>query len=187
VGAWAGVSAAPLPDFAHYPATGRDPGKSARVILADADQRLFRTRLRTATHPADFAGGWVLALWGCGADCLYGGAVERKSGRVVLLPGSVCCWWASPTDKKLLYRRDSRLLVARGFINEGERYGTHYFEFTGREFRLLRFVPADRVAHRRQMGETIRRNLREAERERLKSPLENQPMRLAPDRTLDRR
>lgn len=129
-----------VPQFKDYPATQRYQGKAAKVILDDSAKQTFRTRLRQAAQqPADFAGDYVLAVWGCGADCLMGAAVNRQSGQVIFLPGSVCCWWGE--GDKLTYRHDSRLLVAAGIINEQGQYGAHFYEFTGRAFRLIRTIP----------------------------------------------
>lgn len=159
--------AANLPKFEQYPAKAVYNGVPARIVLDTEFKRGFRTRLRhAATLPADFAGDHVLALWGCGSNCIMGAAVNLKTGYVVELPGSVSGWLGDEDEgDKLQYRKDSRLLIARGYINEGEEYGRFYYEFTGREFKLLRMLPADSTAHRERAGIKMRQELENAVRQ----------------------
>jgi len=129
-----------LPRFQDLPAGARYTGPRAAVQLSTPQARLFRTRLREATRqPANFAGEQVLAVWGCGTICVEGAAVNLRTGRVVFLPGSICCWMGR--EERLELRVDSRLLVTRGVIGETGQYGLHYHEFTGTTFRHLRTVP----------------------------------------------
>lgn len=133
------------PDFKHYPATAAYSGKPAALKLTSPDAKMFRTRLREgAAQPTNFAGDQVLVLFGCGTGCVYGAAVSHKTGRVVFLPGSVCCWYGE--DDMLQYRPDSRLLIASGNINEGNQYGHFYYEFNGREFKLVHTELVDKNA-----------------------------------------
>lgn len=132
----------PAPDFKDYPVKEAYAGKPAGVVLDTPEARQFRTRLREAAkRPADFAGENVLVLWGCGTSCEHGAAVNLRTGRVVFLPGSVCC--NGDEEDRIQYRKDSRLWVAYGLIDEGEQYGKHYYEFTGRKFKLIRTVPME--------------------------------------------
>ncbi|MHB1143708.1 MAG: S1C family serine protease [Thiobacillus sp.] len=127
------------PDFKDYPAKATFSGSPAKVILDTQDAKQFRTRLRQAAkQPADFAGDNVLALWGCGTTCVFGAAVNLRTGHVVPLPGSICC--SGDEEERLQYHKGSRLLIAYGRINEGEPYGKHYYEFTGLEFRHIRTI-----------------------------------------------
>lgn len=150
-----------LPKFEQYPARASFSGKPARVVLDTPGKRMFRTRLRdAATIPVNFSGEHVLTFWGCGTNCIMGAAINLKSGHVVELPGTVSDWLGEGEEgEKLEYRKDSRLLIARGFINEGETYGHFYYEFTGREFKLIRMLPVDRTAHSDRMGIKMRREL----------------------------
>ncbi len=129
-----------VPQFRDYPVNSTYMGKPANVILSTADEQAFRTRLRRAPkQPVNFAGEYVLATWGCGASCTHGAVVNLKTGRVVFLPGSICCWYGD--GEKLMFRINSRLLVAAGVINEESEHGAHFYEFTGREFKHLQTIP----------------------------------------------
>lgn len=168
-----------LPKFEQHPAREGFIGKAAKVVLDTPGKRMFRTRLRdAATTPVNFAGDHVLAIWGCGTNCIMGAAISLKTGRVVELPGSVSGWLGGGDEsEKLEYRKDSRLLIASGFINEGEEYGRFYYEFTGREFKLIRTLPVNRTAHTERMGIKIRQELEKTvynmEREKQPSALLN--------------
>lgn len=147
---WIGASHANntrVPTFSDYPVKAVYSGKAATVVLDSEDAKMFRTRLREGIkRPTNFAGEHVLVLFGCGTSCLSGAVVSRRTGQVVLfLPGgSVCCWYGEGSP--VLYERDSRLLITNGLIDEGEVYASRYYEFTGREFKLIRTVRRDKKA-----------------------------------------
>jgi len=151
-----------LPDFKQYPARATFTGKPAKVVLDTPEAKQFRTRLREAAkRPADFAGEYVLAGWGCGTSCEQGAAVNLRTGHVVFLPGSVCC--NGDEEERTQYRKDSRLWIAYGRVNEGDPYGRHYYEFTGREFKLVRTVPMEDT-YMKDFGPRMRKGLEEAMR-----------------------
>lgn len=132
-----------VPQFQSYHVSNFYIGKPAQVVLSTADERNFRTRLREASkQPANFAGEYVLTTWGCGTTCTQGAAVSLKTGRVVFLPGYICCWHGD--GERLDFRINSRLLVAAGLINEEGEHGFHFYEFTGREFKHLKTIPVVR-------------------------------------------
>ncbi len=129
-----------VPQFRDYPASNIYTGKRAEVMLSTADEKAYRTRLREASkQPANFAGEYVLTVWGCGTSCIHGAVVNLKTGHAVFLPGSVCCW--NGEGDNLEFRINSRLLVAAGVINEDSEHGAHFYEFTGREFKYLKTIP----------------------------------------------
>jgi len=131
-----------LPAYEDYPTSAVFTGKQADANLDTAQKRNYRTQIRRISRRfANFAGEFVLGEWGCGTSCLYGAVVNPRTGQVVFLPGSVCCWGGD--EDRLQYRTDSRLLIANGRVNEGKKYGRHYYEFTGRKFRLVHFEPLE--------------------------------------------
>lgn len=154
---WMGVlhaSSNHLPSFSDYPAKAVYSGKAAPIVLNSEDVKMFRSRLReSAKTPTNFAGDYVLVLFGCGGDCLYGAAVSKRTGKVAFLPGSVCCWYGE--GSKILYERSSRLLIANGLIDEGDVYANHYYEFTGQEFKFIRSVRRDKSADQEAEYEEI--------------------------------
>lgn len=122
------------PRFQDFP-TPRYAGKSVEAKLADKQSRQYSSILRTASHhPVNFAGRYVLATWGCGASCVMGAAVDAKTGTVIWLPFTVCCWTPEIVEP-LEFRLDSRLLVVHGNLNESGAAGdVHYFDFNGHHF-----------------------------------------------------
>ncbi len=134
---------AQVPQFRDFPAV---PYSGARTALRLTKQDMtFRTRLRdAATQPANFAGHYVLTTWGCGMSCQMGAAIDLQSGRVVWLPGTVCC---EPTDvsddkfERVLGRLNSRLVVLSGLINEGGSQGAHFFMLEDGKFIHLADAP----------------------------------------------
>jgi len=90
--------------------------------------------LRTAARgDADFAGHWVLAKIGCGASCIQAAAIDKASGHVVWFPTTICCWPLAVTEP-LTYRRDSRLLLVQGELNETGTASSRAFLFDGVRF-----------------------------------------------------
>lgn len=119
--------------FDRYPATVASVRPVAPRLRTVTD-RHYRTALRAAgAAPVDFAGHWTLAVIGCGAECLVVAAVDHRDGRVVWLRPTLCCW-PDDVQEPLAYRRDSRLLVAQGMLDEREPRRTWQFVFDGRRF-----------------------------------------------------
>ncbi len=134
------------PRFESYPAQSPATGRP-RLVLGQADMQ-YRTRLREAARqPPNFAGHYVLALWGCGMECVMGAAIDVQSGHVTWLPDTVCCWLsgpgaAAPDAEPVRYHRDSRLLILNGLRNERDGdWGEHYYTIDGNGFVPLLDVP----------------------------------------------
>ena len=129
------AQAASSPDFADYPAKASTASSQAPLQLDRASRR-YRTILRDASyHPADFAGHYVLANWGCGAGCVVVAAIDKSSGKVVMFPSTVSDW-PDDIEEPLAYHLDSRLLVVHGRLDESGQ-GVHYFAFDGRHFKPI--------------------------------------------------
>ncbi len=130
------MARAQAPQFAAYPAPVY-AGPTAPLRLTHRDV-MFRTRLREAVGGrANFAGHYLLAIWGCGADCQMGAAIDTRSGHVVWLPGTVCCQPPQQADSSagpVLARPDSRLIMLSGLIDEGGAQGRHYYLLEGDRF-----------------------------------------------------
>ena len=129
------------PRFNAYPVRSVFKGKNAAIRLSKEDMN-FRTRLRhAARQKPDFAGEYVLAAWGCGAECLVGAAVNVRTGRVYWLPFTICCWAFGDDVKPIDHRLNSRLTVFSGSRNESEkdtRDDMHYYEFQNGRFIFLK-------------------------------------------------
>ncbi|MBP2559656.1 hypothetical protein J2857_002425 [Neorhizobium galegae] len=119
------AAAQDVPKFAQF-AEKVYSGPHAPVKLVTRDDQAFATRLKQAAgQPVNFAGHYVLATWGCGAECLGGAVIDARSGKVAFLPYSVCCWGEGDP---FYYRKDSRLIVFSGVLNEESPKGAHFFE-----------------------------------------------------------
>lgn len=87
----------------------------------------------------NFAGDHILATWGCGAQCLMGAVINARSGFVQFLPGTICCWFEGGDDiNPIDFESGSDLLILTGMINEEEPLARHYYDFSGRDFRLIK-------------------------------------------------
>jgi hypothetical protein len=93
--------------------------------------------LRNAVKgPVNFAGEYVLATWGCGTSCLTGAAVNARTGQVIFLPHSVCCWNVD-ADNPMDYRAESSLIIFTGLLNEEDPNARHYFELRRGRFEFI--------------------------------------------------
>ncbi len=123
--------------FSKYPAAVTKVARRPPVQFRSALSRRYRTDLQeAATGPVNFAGHYVLASIGCGAGCVQVAAIDAGAGSVTWLPSTVCCWPLAMTEP-LEYRRDSRLLIVHGALNE-KGSGVHVFLISGSHFALVR-------------------------------------------------
>lgn len=132
------------PRFEDFPITTGSPARNAPLVLTSRD-RQYRTRLRAAAaERPNFAGHYVLTTWGCGTECLYGAAVNLRTGRVTFLPFATCCFSEAPEGAKemVTFRQDSSLLVLLGMRDgRGRDIGSHYYRIQGDSLVHLRSVP----------------------------------------------
>jgi hypothetical protein len=133
---------ASAPRFEDYPAGEHLLRRNAPLAVRGADLE-FRTRLREAAgNRPNFAGHYILTVWGCGAGCVMGAAIDARTGRVARLPGTICCWPQNVEDP-LEFRLDSALISLSGLRNEKEGdQGVHYYRIDGLRFIHVRDVPA---------------------------------------------
>jgi hypothetical protein len=114
------------PQFDEYPAGRAYTGKHHAPILT-AENRMYRTRLRDgARQKVNFAGHYVLTLWGCGAYCRDGAAIDVRTGKVFLIPFTLCCW-GEGIDEPMDLKISSRLISFIGERDEKEPIGTWYY------------------------------------------------------------
>jgi hypothetical protein len=128
------------PQFDEYPAGAKFTGKHHAPVLTQ-ESREFRTRLREgAKEKVNFAGHYVFTTWGCGAECLMGAAIDVKTGKVFLLPFTLCCW-AEDTDPYEIHV-ESRLIAFQGERNEKGGPGTWYYQIDDKKgWVVVREVP----------------------------------------------
>lgn len=135
------VSQQASPKFAEYPSE-LYAGPRAAVQLVTPFDRTFRTRIRnTQSQDVNFSGEYIVSTWGCGTSCATGVAVSARTGKVIELPGTVCCWKGEGNN--IIFRKDSRLLVLAGLINEQGRHGAHFYELRNNKFVHIKTVEVD--------------------------------------------
>lgn len=132
--AWAEQQA---PRFQDYPILEKFKGKNQRLLLSQKD-RLYKTRLKEAAkNKPNFAGHYILSVWGCGMECVMGAVIDAKTGKVTWLPFTICCWGTDVPDnfEPIEFRLDSNLIVFSGARNEKEGdNGKHYYKFEKNHF-----------------------------------------------------
>ena len=139
-------------DYGDY-ATHEFKGRAAALKLTTPQARGYRTRLREgARRPVNFAGRYKLHTWSCGTGCLQTAFIDAKTGEVFFpaeLNGFIACYYGTEPveslEEALQFRKGSRLIVMSGYPT-GERdkaepkKGLYYYEWTGGELKLLKFV-----------------------------------------------
>ena len=148
------------PRFQDYPVRPVRIGRLVEPRLASRDARMFRSVIRDAVaNGPNFAGHYTVAVWGCGAACSGFAIVDALSGHVVLPRGlgdiagfhvaDAADAGAIPDHASVRFQRSSRLLILLGAPEEdAQRDGIGFYEWTGRQLNLLRFVSGDDLCQR---------------------------------------
>ncbi len=137
------------PTFEQYAISVTFQGVPAKPDLAThREAKTYRGALRRgASAGPNFADHYTVISIGAGTSTIIVAVVDARNGRVFFPKGlslvSWAGWWREPYGPE--YRRDSRLLIVHGQANsEDAPYGTSYFEWTGSDFKLLKFLERDR-------------------------------------------
>lgn len=123
--------------FDSYPVAQTRFVKAATPRLADPLSRRYRSALRVAAlGKPNFAGHYIVSQIGCGAGCIRLAVIDRVSGRITWFPSTISGWPLEVTEP-LAFRRDSRLMVVQGMLNEQEPTTMRQYVFDGSRFSLL--------------------------------------------------
>ncbi|HEY2014793.1 MAG TPA: hypothetical protein VGH38_14895 [Bryobacteraceae bacterium] len=156
VSALYGQAPADLPVFDQFHVDPVFKGRPAPPMLQTPDQRMFRTMIReSAAKGPNFAGHYTIAEWGCGAGCVSMAIIDAVDGKIYRSPFKVLAWsllkyeGRHPSNgddfQELEFKKDSRLLIARGCPEE-KNCGSYFYEWTAEgaapQFKLIRKVPA---------------------------------------------
>ena len=141
------------PTFASYRVAVEEPTANPKLDLnGNPIARRYRTVLRQeVANGPNFARHYRVAVWGCGSSCTMFAVVNLRSGRVITPEGfsatsgvyfdvdSQEAFRGSESDAWLLaFRKDSRLLVVLGDLDEDEgREGAFYFVLDKDRLRLI--------------------------------------------------
>jgi hypothetical protein len=151
-----GLAQSTMPNFNEY-AAKVEKTKNVKVNLkSHKNANNYRTNLRNAAKEGvNFAGHYILTTWGCGTNCSVSAIIDARNGEVFFpdqLEGSGFGFCELPDDTEpLVYRANSRLLILSGFKGgdldlQNGRCGVYYLEWTGKNFKQVRFVEKKRIA-----------------------------------------
>jgi hypothetical protein len=149
-----GLAQSTTPTFTRYAAKVENI-KNVRVNLkSHKDANMFRTNLRNAAKEGvNFAGHYILTTWGCGTNCSQSAIIDARNGRVFfpgVLAGAGFGFCDLPDDAEpVVYKANSRLLVLSGFKGgeleqENSHCGIYYLEWTGTDFKQVKFTEKKR-------------------------------------------
>ena len=153
------------PRFEDYPVGETFTGTPATPILTTSEQRMYRTRIRNGvlkgegvvadsetkrllTKPeTNFAGKYVVIIWGCGSQCVMMAIVDAATGKIydppLSGPGKLYIPLDNLSKMKTEYRIDSSLMVLRNAcrdFKDRNSCGTYYFNWKDNRFALVRFI-----------------------------------------------
>ncbi|MRV76001.1 hypothetical protein GJ700_30235 [Duganella sp. FT92W] len=143
------------PRFASYPVPVYTGANAAPKLNADDRTRMYRTRIREwSREKPNFAGHYILATWGCGAECVQITIIDAMTG-TVFHPDGVTLNAANniedalfdgkprwPNAGSLKFKPDSQLLILFGMPEEdSKRRGISYYRWHNNKLSLLRHVP----------------------------------------------
>lgn len=158
-----------LPQFEDYPAGHVFQGKATAPKLHNRPARLYRTRIRAGVEKGwgvydggslwgrerpgpNFAGHYIIILWGCGSPCIQMAVVDAETGMVYsppmtatgsgfVLPLLTLGNRVSRTSQ-VDFRLGSRLMVVRATPVQSERHPSYeyYFLFEQNRWKLLRRI-----------------------------------------------
>ncbi|AOJ31630.1 hypothetical protein [Burkholderia metallica] len=144
------AAACPSPSFNRYPApAARAPRKPAAAPrLTSKEARLYRTVIRDEfTQPANFAGHYRVAIWGCGTDCRNFAIVDKYTGATYTMPGvNVIAGVMGNDDERVDFRAGSALLIVSGCFNDdcddnNAKAARFFYEWTGTRLRAIGACP----------------------------------------------
>lgn len=155
---------AKAPSFVAYRVAAPKGARIAKLDLkSNSIAREYRTVLQQelADGP-NFAGHYRLAAWGCGSACAMFAAIDINTGRVTTPDGfshtsgvyfmvdDRQAFPESQSDSTLLaFRKDSRLLVVLGDLDEDEsREGAFYFALENQRLKLVHTTPVEKDCER---------------------------------------
>lgn len=128
------VAFSQTPRFKDYVVYERYTGRQvAPKLKPGTDAWYFRTRIREAARQKpNFAGHYILARWGCGAECLESAIIDVTTGKVYMVDFTVCCLFSNPAlaNTELIdFRLNSQLIIFNGLLNEEGQNEAHYYRF----------------------------------------------------------
>ncbi|WP_438939179.1 hypothetical protein [Burkholderia lata] len=140
----------PSPSFDRYPvrATPAPHTMAHAPRLTSKEARLYRTVIRDEfTQPANFAGHYRVAIWGCGTDCRNFAIVDKYTGATYTMPGVQAIAGVMGNDEERVdFRPGSTLLIVAGCFNDdcddnSAKAARFFYEWTGTRLRRVGTCP----------------------------------------------
>ncbi len=145
------AAACASPSFDRYPAPATAPAPrkpAAAPRLTSNEARLYRTVIRDEfAQPANFAGHYRVAIWGCGTDCRNFAIVDKNTGATYTMPGvKAVSGVMGNDDERVDFRAGSRLLIVAGCFNDdcddgNAKAARFFYEWTGARLRPVGTCP----------------------------------------------
>jgi hypothetical protein len=128
----------PKYQFEQYPAKFEETNTSKKPILSTKVTKRYKTVITQAsTLPANFAGHYRVATWGCGTDCRGFAIINKHTGATYTLPGVDYIAGVPGNDEdRLQYKENSRLFIITGLLND-ETEGKFYYLWEGERLKLI--------------------------------------------------
>ena len=159
----------PLPKFEDYPVQEASPSTLHPPIILKPEHRRYRTRIREGVAKGwgvwvngewgneqhgpgpNFAGHYIVIIWGCGTGCIMMAMCDGKSGTVYNPPistgGLALPMLVFPNTvggaPQMEYRKDSRLMIIKAtphFDRPESLPYTFYYLWQDTHWKLLRRV-----------------------------------------------
>lgn len=129
------------PEFSEYPVAERTVKTTKKPKIISTQDHEFQAKIMIASDQMpNFAGHYILSTFGCGASCTMTFVIDKKTGKVIWLPFTVCCWDNMDADfNPVSFRKNSRLIIITGSRNEQGK-GIYYYEFKQNKFILIHQV-----------------------------------------------
>ena len=132
-----------IPQFKDY-STKIYNGKTAALAMNNDTAKTFRTRLRAALQEKpNFAGEYVVTMWGCGMGCRSYNFVNKRTGEV--LSESFGGEEGQEVDS---FKANSRLLVTLSEVYEDNsdtaNYYAYFYELKDKKFHLIKKVKTEK-------------------------------------------
>lgn len=131
-----------VPRFEDYAVKQVHTGKSAEPILQTQEQQDGATYYRAvAEYGANFAGHYAVVALTCGPLCSMVDFLDTRTGRIT--PGTFSnSGWEQIHDafRDIEFRRDSRLIVFAGAIDDKPPVGWHFYLFDNGRLKKLHTI-----------------------------------------------
>jgi hypothetical protein len=139
-----------IPQYSNFNVKVENKTAKAVNLLSHIKANKYRTNLKNAfaKSKVNFAGKYILTQWGCGTACIEAALIDVKTGTVlmpIILTGVTQGYNPDFENHEILeFKNNSNLLIiygSAGYDANKTQEGISYYEWTGNDFKLLKFIP----------------------------------------------